>query len=193
MRLPLAASVGPANGRTGPASAAPLEGRVPDSPGAADPEFRRQRERGTDRSAAGRALRRQGPAAQPRGDALGLVPFWAKDIKVGFANINAKAEGIENKPAFREDLNGLIEEALNLAYHGGRAQDHHRLAGVAGARDRRRRHRFRMSRGRSLDRRDAPLHGEGGVPGLTSRHEASGLTRAPRWTNPVNSTAGESS
>jgi hypothetical protein len=30
------------------------------------------------------------------------VPFWAKDIKVGFANINAKAEGIESKPAFRE-------------------------------------------------------------------------------------------
>jgi putative SOS response-associated peptidase YedK len=26
----------------------------------------------------------------------------AKDIKVGFANINAKAEGIETKPAFRE-------------------------------------------------------------------------------------------
>jgi putative SOS response-associated peptidase YedK len=32
----------------------------------------------------------------------GLVPFWAKDIKVGFANINAKAEGIESKPTFRE-------------------------------------------------------------------------------------------
>jgi putative SOS response-associated peptidase YedK len=32
----------------------------------------------------------------------GLVPFWARDIKVGFANINAKAEGIEKKPAFRE-------------------------------------------------------------------------------------------
>jgi putative SOS response-associated peptidase YedK len=32
----------------------------------------------------------------------GLVPFWAKDIKVGFADINAKPEGIENKPAFRE-------------------------------------------------------------------------------------------
>jgi putative SOS response-associated peptidase YedK len=31
-----------------------------------------------------------------------LVPFWAKDIKVGFSNINAKAEGIEGKPAFRE-------------------------------------------------------------------------------------------
>jgi len=32
----------------------------------------------------------------------GLVPFWAKDIKVGFANINAKSEGIESKPAFRD-------------------------------------------------------------------------------------------
>ena len=32
----------------------------------------------------------------------GLVPHWAKDINVGFANINAKAEGIESKPAFRE-------------------------------------------------------------------------------------------
>ena len=31
-----------------------------------------------------------------------LVPYWAKDLKVGFANINAKAEGIENRPAFRE-------------------------------------------------------------------------------------------
>jgi putative SOS response-associated peptidase YedK len=30
----------------------------------------------------------------------GLVPFWAKDIKLGFANINAKSEGIEGKPAF---------------------------------------------------------------------------------------------
>ena len=30
------------------------------------------------------------------------MPYWAKDIKVGFANINAKAEGIESKPAFRE-------------------------------------------------------------------------------------------
>jgi putative SOS response-associated peptidase YedK len=32
----------------------------------------------------------------------GLVPCWAKDLNVGFANINAKAEGIENRPAFRE-------------------------------------------------------------------------------------------
>ena len=26
----------------------------------------------------------------------GLVPYWAKDLKVGFANINAKAEGIDH-------------------------------------------------------------------------------------------------
>jgi putative SOS response-associated peptidase YedK len=32
----------------------------------------------------------------------GLLPYWAKDIKVGFTNINAKAEGIESKPAFRK-------------------------------------------------------------------------------------------
>ena len=32
----------------------------------------------------------------------GLIPYWAKDIKVGFANINAKAEGIKTKPAFRK-------------------------------------------------------------------------------------------
>jgi len=31
-----------------------------------------------------------------------LVPFWAKDIKVGFSNINAKAETVDTKPAFRE-------------------------------------------------------------------------------------------
>jgi putative SOS response-associated peptidase YedK len=32
----------------------------------------------------------------------GLVPFWAKDIKVGFANANVKAEGIDSKPTFRK-------------------------------------------------------------------------------------------
>jgi len=32
----------------------------------------------------------------------GLVPFWAKDIKIGFSTFNAKAEGIETRPAFRE-------------------------------------------------------------------------------------------
>ena len=32
----------------------------------------------------------------------GLVPFWAKDLKSGNRMINARAEGIETKPAFRE-------------------------------------------------------------------------------------------
>jgi putative SOS response-associated peptidase YedK len=43
-------------------------------------------------------------AAQRSLDLLrwGLIPHWAKDIKVGFANINAKAEGIETRQAFRD-------------------------------------------------------------------------------------------
>ena len=32
----------------------------------------------------------------------GLVPYWAKDIKVGFSTINAMAETIDTKPVFRE-------------------------------------------------------------------------------------------
>lgn len=32
----------------------------------------------------------------------GLVPFWAKDLKAGHRMINARCEGIETKPAFRE-------------------------------------------------------------------------------------------
>jgi putative SOS response-associated peptidase YedK len=32
----------------------------------------------------------------------GLVPFWAKDVKIGTTMINARSEGIESKPAFRE-------------------------------------------------------------------------------------------
>jgi hypothetical protein len=32
----------------------------------------------------------------------GLVHHWAKDLNVGFANINAKAEWIENRPDFRD-------------------------------------------------------------------------------------------
>jgi putative SOS response-associated peptidase YedK len=31
----------------------------------------------------------------------GLIPSWAKDKKIGAATINARAEGIETKPAFR--------------------------------------------------------------------------------------------
>ena len=31
----------------------------------------------------------------------GLVPSWAKDIKIGHSTFNARAEGIETRPAFR--------------------------------------------------------------------------------------------
>ena len=34
----------------------------------------------------------------------GLVPFWAKDAKIGYSTINARAEEVANKPAFREAL-----------------------------------------------------------------------------------------
>lgn len=34
----------------------------------------------------------------------GLVPFWAKDPKIGYKMINARAEGIESKPSFRKPL-----------------------------------------------------------------------------------------
>jgi putative SOS response-associated peptidase YedK len=32
----------------------------------------------------------------------GLVPYWAKDIKIGFTTINAMAETVDTKPVFRE-------------------------------------------------------------------------------------------
>jgi putative SOS response-associated peptidase YedK len=41
---------------------------------------------------------------RPRGDVLrwGLVPFWADDPKIGSRMINARAEGVTDKPAFRD-------------------------------------------------------------------------------------------
>jgi putative SOS response-associated peptidase YedK len=31
----------------------------------------------------------------------GLIPYWAKDIKIGYSTINARAETVASKPAFR--------------------------------------------------------------------------------------------
>ncbi|MCG7940593.1 MAG: SOS response-associated peptidase [Candidatus Thiodiazotropha lotti] len=31
----------------------------------------------------------------------GLIPFWAKDEKIGYKTINARAETVDNKPAYR--------------------------------------------------------------------------------------------
>ena len=50
---------------------------------------------------------RLGPETEAREFALlrwGLVPFWAKDAKIGYSTINARAEEVANKPAFREAL-----------------------------------------------------------------------------------------
>ena len=32
----------------------------------------------------------------------GLIPYWSKDIKIGFSTINAMAETVDTKPVFRE-------------------------------------------------------------------------------------------
>ena len=46
---------------------------------------------------------RQGPSSQLETAALrwGLVPFWAKDLKIGARMINARSETVADKPAFR--------------------------------------------------------------------------------------------
>jgi hypothetical protein len=61
-------------------------------------------ERLADGSAAGGPVRSQGSERSLDCLRWGLIPHWSKDINVGFANINAKAEGIENRPAFRDAL-----------------------------------------------------------------------------------------
>ncbi len=35
----------------------------------------------------------------------GLIPFWAKDPKVGFRNINTRSETINKKPSFKQAFN----------------------------------------------------------------------------------------
>ena len=46
----------------------------------------------------------------PRGELLrwGLVPFWAKDEKVGYKMINARLETIHERPGFRDARHCLI-------------------------------------------------------------------------------------
>ena len=34
----------------------------------------------------------------------GLIPFWAKDVKIGYKMINARSETVDEKPAFRQAL-----------------------------------------------------------------------------------------
>ncbi len=76
--------------------------RVRHSAGAADAQYRAELEPGADRPGADRLSRRQGRCPPRGGDALGPDPYWAKDIKIGFSTINARAEEVDTKPAFRE-------------------------------------------------------------------------------------------
>jgi putative SOS response-associated peptidase YedK len=45
---------------------------------------------------------RRRSCARSRSCAGDRSPFWAKDIKIGFSTINARAEEVDTKPAFRE-------------------------------------------------------------------------------------------
>jgi putative SOS response-associated peptidase YedK len=44
------------------------------------------------------------PKRQLSGMRWGLIPFWAKDPSIGYKMINARAETVAEKPAFREAL-----------------------------------------------------------------------------------------
>lgn len=47
----------------------------------------------------------------------GLVPFWAKDIKIGYKMINARAETVDKKSSFRKPYpRGFISSYIFL-YH----------------------------------------------------------------------------
>src|SRR5262245_61089174 len=48
------------------------------------------------------AVRSQDGKRVPQQMRWGLVPWWAKDIKVGFASINARAETVDTTRAFRD-------------------------------------------------------------------------------------------
>src|SRR3990167_1270376 len=37
----------------------------------------------------------------------GLIPFWAKDMSIGYKMINARAEGVESKPSYRKPFKSL--------------------------------------------------------------------------------------
>jgi putative SOS response-associated peptidase YedK len=59
-------------------------------------------ERASDDQPNGRGAGASGPAERElRVVRWGLVPFWAKDVKIGSRMINARAETVAEKPAFR--------------------------------------------------------------------------------------------
>ena len=66
-------------------------------------------------------VRYDGRAGQRSLDVMrwGLVPFWAKDIKVGFANINAKAEASKpSRPSARRLRDGVASSRSTASTNG---------------------------------------------------------------------------
>jgi putative SOS response-associated peptidase YedK len=62
----------------------------------------------------------------------GLIPYWAKDDKIGFSTINARAEEVDTKPAFREPFRQrrcLVRPDVprTPVLHPGRAENSARL------------------------------------------------------------------
>ena len=94
--------------------------RVRHSAGAAGAEFSAELERGADRSPP--IVRFNPKEGQRRLEMMrwGLIPYWAKDIKVGFATINAKAEGIDKKPAFGKAFSAGAAWCRSTIFTNGR-------------------------------------------------------------------------
>lgn len=53
----------------------------------------------------------------------GLVPHWAKDIKIGYSMINARAESLSTKPAFRNLLSRNRVAILSDGFYEWKLQE----------------------------------------------------------------------
>src|SRR3954453_9755849 len=52
----------------------------------------------------------------------GLIPYWAKDAKIGARCINAMAETVATKPAFRDAFKrGSVASFRSMAFTNGRS------------------------------------------------------------------------
>ena len=50
----------------------------------------------------------------------GLVPFWARDPKVGYSTINAKAETLSPAPRFAKHISAAAASSLSMVSTSGR-------------------------------------------------------------------------
>jgi putative SOS response-associated peptidase YedK len=68
------------------------------------------------------AVRYDAKAGQRSLDMLrwGLIPYWAKDIKVGFANINARPRGSRPSPLFGRRSSGAAASCRSTASTNGK-------------------------------------------------------------------------